>query len=463
MTRKINVKLPVEDDSNEFRGQSKDTNFETGDSKDTNLDISDKDNDSKITIEEKEYKLDSQGNALNEDGSVFKTKVELNSEKNKDDKKDKDSKNDKDSKEDEDDVELILVDNKEYKLDKYGNALKDDGSIFMSKEELDKLEKVDVKSEDESNEGSTLNVEDIEKYSGIELFDKEGNKIIYENTVEGIAKREADIKEHFLNEGKTSSINEFMENNPDIYRMVSYKDKHGTLEGYKEGIDYSKVVLDKTNEQQLSDIIIEAQLKKGDSIDRAKKILGYIKADGKLFEEAEESQQFLIDIDQKEKITERNEQQKKINDQIKQVENYYGFTYNEKGEEVPLNIEGSVYDTIINKGQVDDLVIPTDGIKVKSDGKVKNHSRKDILRYISTVVDNGFSQAQIDEQKRLSNSNKRLKQYIYNLTGGDISSLVNVAKKRDRVKDIKARLTTKQSSSHTSNASTTKQVKLPIR
>ena len=428
-----------------------------------------------IDIEGKKYDLDDGGNAIDTEGKIVKTKEEIekppsDKDDNKDDNKDdtaSDDTGDKKPDEKEDDAEIVMIDEKEYKLNEKGDAINDDGSVFMSKEDMDKLERSgeDNEGEEGESDSTSLSIDEIEKLSGIEVYDDKGQKIQYENTLEGIAKREADIKTQFLNAGKSEALREFLESNPDIYRMASYKDKHGTLEGYKERTDYSKIVIDKDNKQQLSDIILEAEMAKGNSLERAKKILKYIEADENLYEEAKDAQNFLTDVQNKEIEREREAERSKIKSQQEKLENFYGFTFDEKGKETPLNIEGSVYDMIINKGKVDDFTIPTDGIKVKTgDGKVKHYSRKDILHYIASVSEGGMSQAQIDEQKRLSNKNKLLKQYIYNLTGGDVSSIVRSEQNRQNVKRVKQRLKTssKQKGSHTSNAHSTKRVKLPI-
>lgn len=453
MANQVKIKLPVTDPSNPPEPPVDDTSIQSGGVDEPKI----------VNIDGSDYTLDQAGNAINSEGKVVKTKEELENvdsdtsgdtgdDKSKDDKTGDDTVGDS-----TDDLEVVVIDEKEYKLDKEGNAINEDGSIFMDKDKLKELE--EVGSDDEK----TLNIEEIEKFSGIELLDKDGKKIIYDNSIEGIAKREADIKQHFLEQGKQESLNQFLEQNPDIYKMINYKDRHGTLEGYKEDVDYSKITLDKENEQQLSDVIIEAEIKKGNNIDRAKRTLNYIKSDGRLFEEAQESQQFLLERQNAETTQQRQREQEAINRQIREAEEHYGFRYNNKGEIEPLNVENSVYDVIVNKGQIEDLIIPTDGIKVKTgDGKLKHYSRKDVLNYISTVVDGGLSQAQIDERSRLTNKSKLLKQYIYNLTGGDISSFVKAQDNKNKVNKIKARFKTKESGKQTGNVSTDKRVKLPV-
>ena len=87
------------------------------------------------------------------------------------------------------DVETVVeIDGESYSIDDNGNAVKD-GKVVYTKEQLDSFEEA-TKEVDEN----TATIEDLEKITGIEIKDENGNPVRHEMTVEGLAEREIAIK-----------------------------------------------------------------------------------------------------------------------------------------------------------------------------------------------------------------------------------------------------------------------------
>lgn len=356
--------------------------------------------------------------------------------------------------------EAVVIDDKEYNLDEEGNAVLEDGSVFKTKEELEALENADT-DEDKID----VSIVDLETLSGIEIKDSDGNKVDFEFTLDGLAKREQAIKQLGLKEGVNTAITDFFNANPDLYKAYLYKSKKGTLEGFSNEPFYKSIQVDTENEDQLMNFVIEAEIKKGSSPDRAKSIANFFKAENKLEEEGAEAHKYLVSLEEKEfnefEKTRTENEQRELENQKK----YYGTYFDENGKEVVVDAPGSVYDKVVKKGQFGNFVIPQDGVKVKStDGKTTTLSRKQIFDYISRpVTKEGYTQAQLDDMKRLSNMDTLLYQYMMNLTGSNINQLLERRVLEEKSKVIKKRLQTKSTSDSKPNTSTSKHIKVPVK
>lgn len=366
--------------------------------------------------------------------------------------------------------ELVSIDGAEYKVDKDGNALKDDGSVFMTKEELDKLESGDDGEGDDSDDPEIeVSIDDIEKASGIELKDKEGKKIQFPFTLEGLAQREKMIKDVSLNQGKNLAIEEYFKANPDLYKAHIYKQKKGTLEGFTNQPYYKTIQVDKDNEQQLKQLVIEAEIRRGKSPEAAKRYAEYCKAENILDEEGLNAHKLLIELEEKEEksYTSNIEQTRKA--QLEQEKKYYGTYYDESGKEVIVDTPGSIYNKVVTKGQFGNLVIPQEGIPIKTkEGNITRISRRQIFDYVATPVEGdkfNRSQAQIDLDTKFGDIDYKLRQYMMNLTGNDLSVFLERQMLESKSKNIKRTLKT---SSTSSNADISKEtgkrvLKVPVK
>jgi len=368
----------------------------------------------------------------------------------------------------DDSSEVVVVDDKEYKLDKDGNAVDDKGEVFMSKEELDRLSEEPEGGDKEGEGDRDVTIEDVEKLSGIEIYDEEGKKIEYETTLEGLAKREKDIKEMAAKSAASKAIQDFFNNNPDLYKAYVHKSKTGSLEGFTSQPFYKGMQLDEKNEDQLMGLVVEAEIKRGSSPERAKSIAKYFKTDGKLAEEGKQAHEYLMSLEEKELQEFEKSKTDNLNQQIEQEKKIYGTYYDENGREVVVDTEGSFYNKIVTKGEFGKFFIPHEGIKIKQeDGSIKRFTRRDIFDYVAKpITQDGRTQAELDEAKKRQDRDTVLYSYIINLTKGNISSLVDKAVIKEKGKGIKKRLSTSKGSSKKTEqqlgGSTKMKIKTPI-
>ena len=73
------------------------------------------------------------------------------------------------------------------------------------------------------------------------MKDENGNPLSFKPGVEGLAEREVYIKDLFYKKGLSEATQYIFETNPDIKEMYSYKQQHGSSEGYANQIDFNKV------------------------------------------------------------------------------------------------------------------------------------------------------------------------------------------------------------------------------
>lgn len=348
-----------------------------------------------------------------------------------------------------------------FNLNETGDAVDSEGKIIYTAKEIEDLENGTDTDTDEVND-----IESISKLSGIVVLNEDGTPKVYENTVEGFAQRESDIKKLGYIEASQKALTSFFEENEDLADMYKYKQTYGTLEGFTNHIDYGKLVLNKDDEGQLMDIIIKAELKKGTSLDRAKRMANLSKADNTLFIDAQESQSYMKTIQDKEFQEANDKKQRDLKDAIDKDNAYFGIEYKD-GKEVILNVENSIYDLVVNKGSFGGLQIPIEGVTIKDPkGQPKHITRREIFDYISTPVAEVdgelYTQAQLDEYKRLSNKEEVITTYVKNLMGNNIEALISTSKLKDKANTIR-RIQVKQSTQKPPVNNGNKKVVIPVR
>lgn len=343
--------------------------------------------------------------------------------------------------------ELVEIDGNEYTINDKGDALDKDGKVFMTKEEMDKLETPDDKDSD-----TAVSIEDIEKMSGIEVYDSEGKKLEFDLTVEGLAKREKAIKEQSIREGSNKVMDDFFKSNPDLYKAFIHKQKTGSLEGFTSQPFYKSMQLDKNNEQQLIQLVIEAEQKKGKTAEQAKRYAQYLKVENALDTEGEEAYKYLVAMEDKEFSSYEQTKQASKQQEIKSQLEFYGNYYDDSGKEVIVDKPGTIYNKIVTEGKFGNLAIPEDGININKDNKKVKLSRRDLFDYVARPVDqHGRTQAQIDLDNKLSNSDYLLQQYMANLTGNDLDVFLKRKVLENKRDGIKRRLNTGSKSTSSNN------------
>ena len=335
----------------------------------------------------------------------------------------------------------------EHQIDAEGNATLD-GEIKFTKGELDALNSqtpsVNTPAVNTPTEDDDVTFDMIAQASGLSILDTENKPKVYEMTTEGLANWGKDVHATGYKVGKDEAISSLFQSNPDLYDMYRYKQEKGTLDGYTSRPDFNALTIDDTTPQdELWEIIYYSETLAGKTKEQARKFADYAKANESLKADAIDALAYI-------KKTEdaQNEQRRLAAEEANRVaaeteERYYGVTY-ENGKEKVLNIEGSMYDLVVNKGTIGDLFIPATGIKVKSsDGKEKQLSRKDIFDYMSKPVKeiNGilYTQAQIDEYSRMQTLQAATQQYLMNIAGTDvIGTLLRRATTSKAIKIVKS-------------------------
>ena len=328
----------------------------------------------------------------------------------------------------------IIIDDVKYTIDDNGNAIDETGTIKYTAEDIAKM------SEGDGEDPSDNYFEHISKASGIVIKDEDGNLKHYEQTIEGFAQREADVKALGEAEGFNKGFARFMQDNPDIASIIEYKQRYGTIEGYSSTVDYSKVEL-KDDPDFLADLIYKAEIQKGTSPDRAKRLVEFAKANNTLKDDATESLNWLRKSQEAEIKQIQEEQEAAYQEELRREIQFFGATFNEKGEIVNQNVKGSLYDMIVTTGAIGDYSIPKNGLVVKTAKGDKLISREQIYDYFARPVTeiNGYyyTQAQVDDMKRMQNPAEIALRYIMNLTGG-VDQLVKKSINDEKIRKIRS-------------------------
>lgn len=366
----------------------------------------------KFGSELKGKSFDKDGNLLSEDGKVVKNKTEVEQYTI--------SKTIK-----PDEVSVLEIDGVEYTLNTEGAAIDKEGKVTYTKEQVDSFSDI---------EESKIPTDEVFTLTGYKIEDKEGKPVEYNfGTPKGIAEYSKDVLELHGETLGTAKLNAYFEANPEILEAHLYKRKHGTLDGFNESIDWSKISLSKDNEAQLEDIVMRSLVSKGNDFDTAKSMVGYLKTDAKLMQEAEKGLKYL-DERKKADIVAATEMMKRE----AELENTRWI------EKV-----NSVKD-LVNRGEIDDLVIP-EVIKFNDKGKLETKTKQDFVDYYLKKVyqsEDGkelYSQYEADVYNTSTSLSGELKDAFLRFVKGDISSLVKTAINRENVKVLrKLKSNTKQ-------------------
>lgn len=361
----------------------------------------------------------------------------------------------------DDQPQVVEIDGSDYTLDDNGNAIDKDGKVFMTSDQLKELEN---DSDDQSGDDVSISVEDIEKLSGIQLYDAEGKKLTFDLTVEGLAKREKAIKEQAVREEHNKVMDNFFKSNPDLYKAFLHKQKSGSLDGFTSEPFYKSMQIDTNNEQQMMQMIIEAEIKRGRTPEQAKKYAQFAKVENSLDVEGKSAYDYLVQLEDKEFSTYEKTKEESKKQAIESQVKFYGNYYDDNGKEVIVDAPGSIYNKVVTEGRFGNLVIPEDGITINRNNKEVKLSRRELFNYIARPVDQqGRTQAQIDMDNKLSNTDYLLQQYMGNLTGNNFDVFIKRKILEEKSKVIKKRLSSKTTSNSPMPNKNDKKLSLPVK
>jgi hypothetical protein len=315
---------------------------------------------------------------------------------------------------------------KQYKLDSNGNALNEDGTVAYTKEQLE-----------DQPDSTAVDLNTLIEEVGINVVDEEGSPLTFDNTPEGIASYAKHLAANEYRRGSKETLDRFMQANEDVMDMVRHKRIYGTLDNYKDSINYSNIILDSNNEEQLLDIIHQSRSAKGDSKEEVERFIKYSKIEGTLAKDAEDALKHLKDMqDKNEKVAlAKQEAERKAFEE--QEITWFGVDV-DNGKLVDKEIEGSIYDKIVKKGKVASLTIPKTGLVVtQQDGSKRAINRQEIFDYIYKPIQeiDGrlYSKAEIDEINANKNMDVVLIRYLQNALGRDFNQLL-----KEEIQNIEA-------------------------
>ena len=208
------------------------------------------------TAEEKtpinnEPKVDENGNPIQDVNQNQPNNNEENTNEENPNEKDEENPNEEDIKLEEGNT--VTVEDKTYTVDKDGNLVDDKGNIFKKAEEVkDWLKEFSV---DETKDDE-INLDNIQKALDYEVTDEDGNPITYENNIEGVKAYINDVIETSKLEHYETAINTLYQKYPILQEVLNYYIANGnSLEGFTETPDRSNITIDDTNEEQQIEII----------------------------------------------------------------------------------------------------------------------------------------------------------------------------------------------------------------
>ena len=198
-----------------------------------------------------EPKVDENGNPIQDVNQDQPNNNEENPNEENPNEKDKENPNEEDIKLEEGNT--VTVEDKTYTVDKDGNLVDDKGNIFKKAEEVkDWLKEFSV---DETKDDE-INLDNIQKALDYEVTDEDGNPITYENNIEGVKAYINDVIETSKLEHYETAINTLYQKYPILQEVLNYYIANGnSLEGFTETPDRSNITIDDTNEEQQIEII----------------------------------------------------------------------------------------------------------------------------------------------------------------------------------------------------------------
>lgn len=198
-----------------------------------------------------EPKVDENGNPIQDVNQNQPNNNEENSNEENPNEEDKENPNEEDINLEEGNT--VTVEDKTYTVDKDGNLVDDKGNIFKKAEEVkDWLKEFSV---DETKDDE-INLDNIQKALDYEVTDEEGNPITYENNIEGVKAYINDVIETSKLEHYETAINTLYQKYPILQEVLNYYIANGnSLEGFTETPDRSNITIDDTNEEQQIEII----------------------------------------------------------------------------------------------------------------------------------------------------------------------------------------------------------------
>ena len=208
-------------------------------------------------------------------------------------------------------------------VDAQGNLIDKDGNIFKTKDEAnDYLNQFESDGDDDSTEPE-LSIKTIQEAIGVDVVDDKGKKIKFDNTAEGIKSYVNSVMEIRENEIAEAAINRLYQDVPVLPDIINYYVANGgSLEGYNEIPDRTQIVVDENNVSQQKAIIKQAHKEFGRRGD-VNKYIKYLEDSGQLLETAKDELAALQQADKEEHERLRQQAEARIKADEEASEKYW--------------------------------------------------------------------------------------------------------------------------------------------
>lgn len=263
--------------------------------------------------------------------------------------------------------QVVELDGIDLTINKDGDAVDNTGKVIKTSIELADLLKTNTQTQDQT---STNYIKEIQSKTNLIINDEAGSPVTYENTVEGISKYAEDVfttgKKTGAVEYEQSLLSEF----PIIKDVINHLKLNGTLDGFTNKIDFSKISISESDEDQWLGIYIAAQEKRGVPEEEARVTAKYFKEDGKLKEYAQKSLSYLNAIQQQEELEINQMLQQQQQEEIENDRTYWN----------------EVKKVVLQEGKIklgsEEFVIPK-VMRVTENGKTVTKSPSDFWNYVN--------------------------------------------------------------------------------
>ena len=316
-----------------------------------------------------------------------------------------------------------------YTVDERGNVLDKNGNIYKEASEV----KAWIDSYDNVSDTTdgAMTIDSIQEAFGIEITDDNDKKVTFENSPAGVKAYIDAVIDTARDEHYEAAINSLYQKYPILSDVLNYYIANGnSLEGFGEMPDRSNITIDENNEAQQESIILTAWKEKGQRGD-VESYIAYLKSSGILLATAKEELTGLQDADKEYRAKLAAEAEKKENEHIKRLENYWNGVHE-----------------VVKSRQIAGYQIP-ESIIVNRNGQKLSVTPEDFFNYIYRIDKDGKSAYEKDlaaETPESRRDDEILRAYL-KFVGGNYSNLVGMAINKEKVNTLKLKAKERNSTS----------------
>lgn len=323
----------------------------------------------------------------------------------------------------------IEIGDERYTVDEKGNVLDKNGNIYKEASEV--KDWIDSFEDVSDTTDGAMTIDSIQEAFGIEITDDNDKKINFENSPAGVKAYIDAVIDTARDEHYEAAINTLYQKYPILNDVLNYYIANGnSLEGFGEMPDRSNITIDENNEAQQESIIRTAWKEKGQRGD-VESYIAYLKSSGILLATAKEELTGLQDADKEYRAKLAAEAEKKENEHIKRLENYWN----------------GVHEVVKNR-QIAGYQIP-ESIIINRNGQKLSVTPEDFFNYIYRVDKDGKSAYEKDlaaETPESRRDDEILRAYL-KFVGGNYSNLVGMAINKEKVNTLKLKAKERNSTS----------------